>query len=101
MARTVNIHEAKTHLSELVAAVERGEEIIIARRGKPVLKLVPVDEIERPKRRLGFAKDLFPEIEALANDPSLFEMTEEEIDEWYKPLEGEAELVGLLEKSST
>jgi len=36
MVRQVNIHEAKTHFSELIAAVERGEEIIIARRGKPV-----------------------------------------------------------------
>ncbi|MCZ2111157.1 MAG: type II toxin-antitoxin system prevent-host-death family antitoxin, partial [Dehalococcoidia bacterium] len=33
MARTVNIHEAKTHFSKLVEAAERGEEIIIARRG--------------------------------------------------------------------
>ncbi len=39
MARQVNIHEAKTHFSELIAAVERGEEIIIARRGKPVARV--------------------------------------------------------------
>jgi prevent-host-death family protein len=36
----VNIHHAKTHLSKLIAAVENGEEVIIARNGKPVVKLV-------------------------------------------------------------
>jgi len=39
---TVNIHEAKTHLSALLQRVEAGEEIIIARSGDPVAKLVPV-----------------------------------------------------------
>ncbi|GLY20123.1 type II toxin-antitoxin system Phd/YefM family antitoxin [Kineosporia rhizophila] len=38
----VNIHEAKTHLSRLLEAVERGEDVIIARAGKPVARLVPV-----------------------------------------------------------
>jgi prevent-host-death family protein len=41
--RTVNVHEAKTHLSRLLAQVEAGEEVIIARGGKPVARLVPVD----------------------------------------------------------
>jgi antitoxin (DNA-binding transcriptional repressor) of toxin-antitoxin stability system len=36
---TVNIHEAKTHLSRLIEAVERGEEVVIARAGKPVATL--------------------------------------------------------------
>ena len=36
----VNIHKAKTHLSRLLAHVEAGEEIVIARRGKPVARLV-------------------------------------------------------------
>lgn len=36
----VNIHHAKTHLSKLIAAVEDGEEVIIARNGKPAVKLV-------------------------------------------------------------
>lgn len=39
--RTVNMHEAKTHLSELVDAAERGERITIARNGKPAVVLVP------------------------------------------------------------
>ena len=38
--QTVNVHEAKTHLSKLLENVEQGEEIVIARAGKPVAKLV-------------------------------------------------------------
>ncbi len=49
----VTIHEAKTHLSKLIAAVERGEEVIIARRDKPVARLV-LEKPVRPVRRLGF-----------------------------------------------
>ena len=51
----VNIHEAKTHLSKLLARVREGEEIIIAKAGFPVARLVPV--VDRPARRLpGSAK---------------------------------------------
>ena len=39
--RQVNVHEAKTHLSKLLAEVEKGHEIVLARDGKPVAKLVP------------------------------------------------------------
>ncbi|MEX0983756.1 MAG: type II toxin-antitoxin system Phd/YefM family antitoxin [Actinomycetota bacterium] len=39
----VNVHEAKTHLSRLLERVERGEEITIARAGKPIAKLVPIE----------------------------------------------------------
>jgi prevent-host-death family protein len=49
----VTIHEAKTHLSRLIAAVERGEEVVISRRDKPVVRLV-IEKPEKPKRRLGF-----------------------------------------------
>ena len=55
MTATVNIHEAKTHFSKLIERVRLGEEIIIAKAGKPVARLVP----EAPKdkrRRLGTAK---------------------------------------------
>ncbi len=37
----MNIHEAKTHLSRLLEELEKGEEIIIARHGKPVARLIP------------------------------------------------------------
>ena len=44
---TVNVHEAKTNLSRLLTQVESGEEIIIARNGKPVARLVPVQKPAR------------------------------------------------------
>jgi prevent-host-death family protein len=44
MQNTVNIHEAKTHLSRLLARAQAGEEIIIAKAGKPIAKLVPVSQ---------------------------------------------------------
>ncbi|MDP9095940.1 MAG: type II toxin-antitoxin system Phd/YefM family antitoxin [Pseudomonadota bacterium] len=51
--QTVNIHAAKTQLSRLIEAVEAGEEIIIARAGKPVARLVPIVAAVPLKRRLG------------------------------------------------
>ena len=42
---TIGLFEAKTHLSELVARAEQGEEVIITRHNKPVAKLVPIDEV--------------------------------------------------------
>ena len=55
VATTVNIHEAKTHLSKLLVRVQAGEEIIIANAGKPVAKLMPIQE--KPKKReVGFDK---------------------------------------------
>jgi prevent-host-death family protein len=50
---TVNIHAAKTHLSRLVEEAAAGREVIIAKAGKPLAKLVPLAATERPKRRLG------------------------------------------------
>lgn len=52
--RAVNLHEAKTHLSELVVAAEAGEEIIIARAGRPVARLMPLEHPE--PRQPGLAK---------------------------------------------
>ncbi len=46
----VNIHHAKTNLSKLIAAAESGEEVIIARSGKPAVKLVLVGD-NKPTRR--------------------------------------------------
>lgn len=51
----VNIHEAKTKLSELLVRVEGGEEITVARAGKPVARLVPIRE-HKGKRIAGQAK---------------------------------------------
>ena len=52
---TFNIHEAKTNFSKLVDAVMHGEEIIIAKAGKPAAKLVPIS-IVKPKRKPGALK---------------------------------------------
>ena len=49
------MHEAKTNLSKLVKKVINGEEVIIAKRNKPLVKMVPV-EGAKPKRKLGSAK---------------------------------------------
>jgi prevent-host-death family protein len=53
--RMVNIHEAKTQLSRLVDRAAKGEEIIIAKAGKPLVKVVPLDSRKAAgPRRLGF-----------------------------------------------
>jgi len=74
----VNIHQAKTHLSRLLVRVGRGEEIIIAKAGKPVARLAPVRD--KPKRRVpGTAKGkiwMAPDFDAPLPD--------EIIDEFYK-----------------
>jgi prevent-host-death family protein len=46
--KTVNIHEAKTHFSRLVERVEAGEEIIIAKAGRPAARLVPIESSRKP-----------------------------------------------------
>ncbi len=51
----VNIHEAKTHLSRLIEEAVAGEEVVIAKAGKPQVKLVPV-QAEPPKRKPGSAR---------------------------------------------
>ena len=54
VTKVVNIHEAKTHLSRLVERAHGGEEIILAKSGKPYAKLVPLED--RIERRPGLAK---------------------------------------------
>lgn len=53
---TVNIHEAKTHLSRLVARVARGESFIIAKAGKPIARVSPIEADDSSANRLGFMK---------------------------------------------
>jgi prevent-host-death family protein len=50
VVKSVNIHEAKTHLSRLVERVEAGEEITLARAGRPVARLVPYRARLEPRR---------------------------------------------------
>jgi len=63
---TVNMHEAKTHLSRLVEKAVKGEPFIIARAGKPLVKVIALDAPEPVgKSRIGFLKGMItvPEIE--------------------------------------
>ena len=56
--RTVNMHEAKTHLSRLVEQAARGESFVIAKAGRPLVKVVALDEVETAKRQpFGFLAD--------------------------------------------
>jgi prevent-host-death family protein len=58
--RKVNIHEAKTHLSRLVEEAAAGEPFVIAKAGKPMVKVVPLDApAKRKPRRLGFLEGQF------------------------------------------
>jgi prevent-host-death family protein len=77
MGTTVNIHEAKTHLSRLLAQAEAGEEVVIARDGEPVAMLVA---IKRPakKRELGFMRGKFS-----VPDDFFDPLTEEELRDWW------------------
>jgi len=81
----VNIGEAKTRLSKLIAAAMRGEEVVITRAGQPEVRLVPADpdrrlkEIAQKRRKFfGSWKGLIPEdVDWLAP------MSEQELAEWY------------------
>jgi len=64
----VTIHAAKTHLSQLIARVEAGEEIIIARGDTPVAKLAPIGQ-PKPKRVFGAMAHLIGEVPPAFFDP--------------------------------
>lgn len=55
MAEIINIHEAKTHLSRIVDEVAAGSEVIIAKAGKPMARLMPLSGVPRAKK-LGLLK---------------------------------------------
>ncbi len=50
MAETINLYEAKTHLSQLVERAAAGEEIIIAKAGRPKARLVPIQKTQRRRK---------------------------------------------------
>jgi prevent-host-death family protein len=77
----VNIHHAKTHLSQLLSRVELGEEITIANRGIPVAKLVPIPRTVDRAASIGLDQSLFQvpaDFNSLPND-ILAAFEEEEI----------------------
>ena len=63
MPRQVNLYEAKTQLSQLVEDAARGEDIVIAKNGKPIAKLTVIAPAAQPQKRVGgqWAKYLTPE----------------------------------------
>ena len=63
----VNLYEAKTHLSSLVARASKGEEIVIAKAGKPMARLTSMPVEEKPTQRLPFGQNLLG-IEFLSDD---------------------------------
>ncbi len=75
---TVNIHEAKTHLSRLIEKAAKGEPFIIAKAGKPMVKVEAIDPpATGQKRRLGFMEGQF-------KVPDNFnEMYKDEIEEMF------------------
>ena len=75
MTRTVNVHEAKTHLSRLLDDVRAGEEIILAKAGEPYARLVPI--LPPGPRRLGF----LPELASLA-DAVLAPLDDDELEQY-------------------
>ena len=74
---SIGLFDAKTHLSELVARAERGEEVVITRHNKPVAKLVPYVESVEPRVGGQWKGKIW-----LADDWDA-PMTEEELKEWY------------------
>ncbi|HEX2246621.1 MAG TPA: type II toxin-antitoxin system prevent-host-death family antitoxin [Arthrobacter sp.] len=73
-----NVQDAKTRFSELLNLVQNGEDVVIAKAGKPVARLVKIDP-PPAQRRLGFLKGTVPE-------DVLEPMGEEELDAWEQPL---------------
>jgi prevent-host-death family protein len=72
---TVNVHHAKTHLSKLLERVAAGEEVVIARAGHPVARLVPINPLE--PRKPGLAKGRLTE--------AFFEpLPADELDAWQQ-----------------
>ena len=56
----LNVHEAKTHLSEYLPRIEAGETIVLCRRNVPIAEIRPLPSVEPPRRpEIGFAKGTF------------------------------------------
>jgi prevent-host-death family protein len=69
--KTVNMHQAKTHLSRLVEEAAAGEDIVIARAGKPLVRLVAIGTTARPRQLGALAGKVDERKDAWAGDPEL------------------------------
>ena len=76
MPTSINVHDAKTHFSKLLERVGRGEEIVIAKAGKPVARLIP-ERGANARRVPGIDKGKLK----IARD--FDKMSQSELDEWY------------------
>jgi prevent-host-death family protein len=97
-----NVHHAKTHLSRLIQRAENGEEVVIARNGKPAVKLVPVPQepaekkyrvLGRLKGKLNLPEDweeqwkwMDKELEGLMNDEPIMSEAPPGMDRWGNPV---------------
>ena len=85
MAKTLNLYQAKSHLSALVDEAAQGEEIVIAKAGKPMAKLVPLEQ--KPLMPRNFGQNVL-KITYIAPDFDA-PLPEEIIDDFYGPVEPE------------
>ncbi|MEO7689685.1 MAG: type II toxin-antitoxin system Phd/YefM family antitoxin [Sphingomonas sp.] len=78
MTATVNVHEAKTHFSKLLERAHAGEEIILAKAGKPYARLVPIEAAPKPERKPG----RFPELASIPDSVWFDPLPDDELDLW-------------------
>ena len=78
----VTVHEAKTHLSKLLDRAHAGEEITIAKAGKPYARLVKLEDAPKFKRTPGG----WPELAALADDAMMSPVTGADMDAWEQKM---------------
>jgi len=57
----LNINEVKTHLSGILARVEKGETVVICKRNKPIARIIPLEQKKRIKRPIGLAGKEYPD----------------------------------------
>jgi prevent-host-death family protein len=76
--RKVNVHDAKTHFSKLLERAHSGEEIVIAKAGKPYAKLVPFNEPAKPPRKPG----RWPELRNIPSSVWFDPLPDDELDAW-------------------
>jgi prevent-host-death family protein len=77
MVKIVNLYEAKTNLSQLVKEAAAGEEIIIARAGKPAARLLPLATASEPRKPGGWEGRVW------MSDDFDAELPPDELDDWY------------------
>ena len=83
MSATVNVHEAKTQFSKLLDRAHSGEEIIVAKSGRPYARLVKLEDAQRVARKPGG----WPELAALSEDAMQSAMSEADLDAWEQKLQ--------------